>query len=146
MDDVRQLIAEGKDEPAAKERGSNAKRFDNMRTNGATREEAEYLLQRRVELNALTSDQFIALIERKLTEHGVGKIVPSKTVLAETYRTMVQGRDVEKILKRELRKLNAGPKVVVPDDLPQQVRDYLVEHPAERWDAAVAALVKTKAK
>ena len=143
MDDVRDLIAQGLDEPAAKERGSSEKRFANMRKNGATVEEAEYLLNRRVELNALTSEQFIAFVERKLTEHGVRKIIPTKAILAETYRTFARGRDVEKFFKRELRKLD-GAKVTVPADLPQQVEAYLRQHPTERWDAAVAAIVKRR--
>jgi hypothetical protein len=140
MYDVRDLIAAGKDEPAAKERGSDEKRYANMRSNGATDEEARYLLMRRVELNALTSDQFVAFIERKLTEHGVKKIVPTKIVLAETYRTMVQGRDIEKMLKRELKKLGDGAKVIVPANLKARVESYLRDHPAERWDAGVAAI------
>jgi len=115
-----------------------------MRANGATEEEANYLLSRRVELNALTSDEFVDFIERKLTDHGVKKIIPTKTVLADTYRNFVLGRDVEKILKRELRKLEAGPKVKVPADLLDQVRRYLGEHPEQRWDAAVAAVVKAR--
>jgi hypothetical protein len=64
--------------------------------NGATVE--EYLLERRVELNALTSEQFIALVERKLTEHGVKKIIPTKAVLAETYRTFARGRRRREVL------------------------------------------------
>jgi hypothetical protein len=144
MDDVRALIAAGMDEPAAKERASDEKRYANMRGNGATHREANYLLHRRVELNALTSDQFVAFIERKLTEHGVKKIVPTKAILTDTYRTMVRGRDVEKLLKRELKKLDAGPKVIVPPDLKERVEDYLLDHPAQRWDAAVAAIVKGK--
>ncbi len=144
MEDVRELIAAGKDEPAAGERGADEKRFANMRANGATVEEARYLLTRRVELNALTSDQFVEFIERKLTAHGIRKIVPSKTVLAETYRTFVRGREVEKILKRELRKLEGGPKIIVPSDLPDQVQDYLDAHPDKRWDTAVAEIVKAK--
>ena len=129
--------------PAAKSRGSAETRFANMRKNGATVEEAEYLLNRRVELNALTSEQFIAMVERKLTEHGVKKIIPTKTVLAETYRTFARGRDVEKFFKRELRKLDSA-KVTVPGDLPKQVEAYLRQHPTERWDAAVAAIVKKR--
>ena len=112
-----------------------------MRKNGATAEEAEYLLDRRVELNALTSEQFIAFVERKLIEHGVKKIIPTKAILAETYRTFARGRDVEKFFKRELRKLDSA-KVTVPADLPRQVEAYLRQHPTERWDAAVAAIVK----
>ena len=30
----------------------------------------------RVELNAMTSDQFVAFVERKLTEHGAAKVIP----------------------------------------------------------------------
>ncbi len=143
MDDVWHLIDDGKDEPAAREKGSDATRFYNMRANGATEEEANYLLDRRVELNAFTSDEFVAFIERKLTAHGIRKIVPSKPVLNETYRTMVRGRSVERIIKRELRKLEEV-KVIVPGDLPEQVHRYLVEHPVQRWDAAVTAIVKAK--
>ena len=141
MDDVRDLIAQGLDEPAAKERGSAETRRANMRKNGATAEEVEYLLDRRVELNALTSEQFIAFVERKLIEHGVKKITPTKVVLAETYRTFARGRDVEKFFKRELRKLDSA-KVTVPANLPRQVEAYLRQHPTERWDAAVATIVK----
>ena len=81
------------------------------------------------------------MVERKLTEHGVKKIIPTKAVLAETYRTFARGREVEKFFKRELRKLDSA-KVTVPADLPQQVEAYLRQHPTERWDAAVAAIVK----
>ncbi len=142
MADVEHLIAAGKDEPAAGERGSDDKRFANMRANGATVAEARYLLTRRVELNAFTSEEFVTLIERKLTDHGVKKIIPAKPVLAETFRRFVHGRTVEKILKRELRKLKGGPKIIVPTDLPQRVRQYLDQHPAELWDAAVAHIAK----
>jgi hypothetical protein len=43
---------------------------------GATPEEADFLLHSRVELNAMTSDQFVDLIERKLNERGLKKVIP----------------------------------------------------------------------
>ena len=145
MGDVRHLIEAGKDEAAAQERGSAAKRRANMRHNGATAAEAEYLLDRRVELNALTSEEFIAFVERKLTEHGVGKVVPTKAVLNSTYRMLAQGREVEKVIKRELRKLNGHQSVRVPSNLMAQVEDYLRRNPTHRWDKAVASLVRKPA-
>ena len=123
------------------EKGSAEVRHANMRRNGATAEEAEYLLTRRVELNAFISEEFVAFIERKLTQHGVKKIIPTKADLVATYRAFAQGREAEKIIKRELKKLNGGSKVTVPHDLQEKVRDYLQQHPEARWDAAVAALV-----
>ena len=142
MDDVRHLIRAGRDEAAANERAGPEKRRANMLRNGATREEAEYLLTRRVELNAFTSEEFIAFIERKLTEHGVKKVVPTKAILADTYRTLAQGREAEKIIKRELKKLDGSARIVVPPNLKERVDDYLQQHRAERWDAAIAAIVK----
>jgi hypothetical protein len=41
-------------------------------------------------------------------------------------------------------KLDAAAKVAVPPDLETRVRAYLKKHPAERWDAAVQAIVRTK--
>ena len=43
---------------------------------GATPEEIDFLLHRRVELNAFTSGQLIEWIEAKLVEHSVAKVIP----------------------------------------------------------------------
>ena len=47
---------------------------------------------RRVELNAMTSPQFVAFIERKLREHGIAKVIPDETLLAEMYAGFEKGR------------------------------------------------------
>jgi DNA topoisomerase VI subunit A len=48
-----------------------------LRRNGATEAEIEFLLiERRIELNAMTSPQLVAFVEQKLREQGVKKIVP----------------------------------------------------------------------
>jgi hypothetical protein len=143
LDDVRELRLQ--DEAAAKERVSKdpakteMKRRANLQRNGATPEEIEFLRTRRVELNAMTSAQLLAFIQRKLTEHRVKKIVPTKADLAEAYRTFAHGREAEKVIKRELAKLS-GASVAVPHDLKAQVEDYLRRHPTTRWDEAVAAI------
>jgi hypothetical protein len=121
----------------------------NLRQNGASEAEIDFMFRdfdrlrstRRVELNAMTSPQFIAFIEGKLKEIGVKKIVPDKTELGNAYRLFAHGREVERMFKREVKKLN-GSKVTVPRDLEKQVRTYLKKNPAQRWDAAVAAIVK----
>ena len=50
---------------------------------GASEAEIEFLLKgrQRVELNALTSPQFVQFLERKLAEHGIRKVVPDADTL-----------------------------------------------------------------
>jgi hypothetical protein len=50
------------------------------------------MVHQRVELNAMTSEQLVAFIERKLAEQGVKKIVPAKETLDEAYRLFERGR------------------------------------------------------
>ena len=52
-------------------------------------------MHQRVELNAMTSEQFVAFIKRKLAEHGVEKIVPPKQTLDKAYRLFERGRRLE---------------------------------------------------
>ena len=54
--------------------------------NGAIEAEIAFLLDgERVELNAMTSDQLVAFVERKLIAAGARKVVPVKATLAEAY-------------------------------------------------------------
>jgi hypothetical protein len=79
---------------------------DNLRTNGASEAEVAFMFRdfdrlrstRRVELNAMTSPQFVAFVERKLKENGVAKIVPAQDLLAQVYAGMERGRRLEEII------------------------------------------------
>src|SRR5215468_5848838 len=78
----------------------------NLRENGATEAEIEFMVRdfdttrstRRVELNAMTSPQFISFVERKLKDHGVKKIVPDKAELTGTYRLFARSHAAEQIV------------------------------------------------
>ena len=50
---------------------------------------------------------------------------------------IARSREVGHIIKRELKKLNGIGDVEVPHDLENRVREYLIQHPESRWDAAV---------
>ncbi len=59
---------------------------DQLAGNGATSAEIGILLDERVELNAMPSDALIAMIERKLKEYGLEKVIPDDdALLADTY-------------------------------------------------------------
>jgi hypothetical protein len=123
------------------DRGDEDARRINLHKNGATSEEIEFLLHRRVELNAMTSRQLVDFVERKLAEHGIDKVVPTKGELERAYRLFAHGRTAQEVIERELAKLNGSTNISVPGDLKERVAAYLKDHPATRWDDAVAAIL-----
>jgi hypothetical protein len=81
---------------------------DNLRVNGASEEEIAFMFRdfdalrstRRVELNAMTSPQFVEFVENKLQQNGVAKIVPGQSLLAEVYASMTRGRRLGKAVAK----------------------------------------------
>ena len=117
-----------------------------LRRNGATAADIAFLQQnQRVELNALTSDQLVEMIETKLTALGICKVVPDADLLASAYRRAYQVGLLNQALEAAADTARRQAEAVdVPDDLDEQVRVYLEEHPEEPWDSAVASLVDRK--
>jgi hypothetical protein len=123
------------------DRGTRNRRAWNLQDNGATKAEIDFLLDQRVELNAMTSDQLVAFVERKLKKHGIKKIVPDKGELQEAYRLFAHSQKVETIIERELKKLDCG-EAQVPRDIEKRVRQHLARHPTVRWDEAIAEIAE----
>ena len=93
-------------------------------------------MHQRVELNAMTSEQFVEFIRRKLAEHGVEKIVPPKQALDKAYRLFERGRRLEqKFDEMEMNLDSADGRA--PNDIDQRIAAILKERPELRWDAAV---------
>jgi hypothetical protein len=120
----------------------------NVRENGATDAEVAFMFKdfdrlrstRRVELNAMTSPQFIAFVERKLRKAGIAKIIPDGDVLAEAYASMKRGRRLEAAF--ETLKIAKANDLKGTKGLRNRVVKMLKEQPALRWDQAVAALAE----
>jgi hypothetical protein len=140
LKDVREIGLESSAE-AVFDRGTRQAKMDNLRLNGATHEEAEFLLARRVELNALPSDQLVAFIERKLTEHGINKVIPKSDLLGKTYQLVVNSKRIEQAVAEVIENLG-DEDVGVPSNLKNRVEAHLRKHPELRWDEAVAAIVE----
>jgi hypothetical protein len=68
---------------------------------GATAAEIAFLRQQRVELNAMTSRQFVDHLEAKLTEQGVSKVIPEEDVIESQVRYLLTvqlaNRELEKV-------------------------------------------------
>jgi hypothetical protein len=120
--------------------------IDNLRTNGASDEEIAFMFRdfdrlrstRRVELNAMTSPQFVEFLERKLRDNGITKIVPDQELLAKVYTGMERGRRLAKAVAK-LEK--DADEIKAPLDLEQRVRKLLEASPSMRWDGAVKLLI-----
>jgi hypothetical protein len=123
-------------EPAAKTKTSNAKLSEQLAENGATGAEISFLLNDRVELNALASDALIAMIERKLKAHGLDKVIPDGELLEKTYREFHRSDELREAFE-EVEKEFEATEITVPKDLREQVSKVLDEHPGLRWDDAV---------
>jgi hypothetical protein len=110
----------------------------NLWENGATDAEIDFLMDNRVELNAMTSPELVAFIERKLTDAGVSKVIPELTILEQAYRRVQTHIRLRQRLD-ELR-ANVGREVAaldMPGDLMNRVRAILAAHPELPWEEAV---------
>ena len=125
----------GREPAAASNTNQNALR-QQLADNGATDAEIGILLNERVELNALTSDQLIAMIERKLKAHGIKKVVPDDKLLAEAYLAFHASNELREIYEKAEEKFKAT-KIKVPRDLKKKVRAILAKHDDLRWDDAI---------
>jgi hypothetical protein len=135
LTDVQELDLES--EPVPFGRADPDKIRDRLERNGATDNEIAFLMEgQRVELNALTSDEFVAFVERKLTEAGIAKVVPSKDQLETAYRLFARSERIRTIVEEAI-DADADAEIAVPDDLEAQVRAYLAEHSDEPWEDAV---------
>lgn len=121
----------------------------NLYENGATKEEAEFLVSdivrgtgQRVELNAFASDHFIRWLESKLSAHGVKKVVPDDGVLANAYRHAVFVQTInQKINRANDEAQSAAESAKIPKTLRRQLDKLLKNNPALAWDDALAQIV-----
>ena len=121
----------------------------NLRECGATEEECDFLVQwdeddgwigQRVELNAMTSGQFLDWLEQKLAEAGVQKVVPDRAALENAYRRAVRQKRVQAAIEEALTYIDEDEEIPIPSDLEARIRDQL-DGSAQAWDQVLWDLV-----
>jgi hypothetical protein len=123
-------------EPAAATKTSAALLRDQLAKNGATDEETAVLIAERVELNAMASDDLIAMIERKLKDYGLQKVIPDNDLLGEGYQAFHRSKELREEFE-ELESEFQESEIKVPKNLRNRVRAMLKRHPDLRWDDAI---------
>jgi hypothetical protein len=101
----------------------------------------------RVELNAMTSRQFINWLEGKFAEVGVDKVVPKRETLAVAWKRSLMAAKVNEAVDRVREEFSKERRTKpMPRDIEEQVRDVLRRDPELPWDAALARIAaKTSA-
>jgi hypothetical protein len=123
---------------------SPSKAAATLRRHGATQAEIDILVgnghSQRVELNALSSDQLVALIERKLAKHGIRKVIPDDETLARGFRRMRNQAVIQNKIDELIQNLDAD-KVTIPSGLRQRITKGLKLDPARPWDDVMQEII-----
>lgn len=114
----------------------------------------EWLQDHRIELNAMTSPQFLRWLTQKFEQRATvaKKVVPDETVLRqqaeEQARVALRRRAVEKLLKeheaRITYEVNSRVGELNLDLSGEEVDQILSEKPAQSWRDAVNGLVSSQ--
>ena len=112
LEDVRDLELES--EPVLLTANKDKTR-ETLWRNGANEDEIDFLVNgQRVELNAMTSDQFLDFVEDKLVAAGIEKIVPPKDQLDAAYRLFTGSMHIKKIVDEAIAAHADEVEVAVP--------------------------------
>ena len=103
-----------------------------------------YWVGERIELNAMTSQQFLDWLERKLREAGVQKVVPDEDVLAAAYLRQRRIAHLQKLLDAAL--TAAEEEAPVPVNLTAAVRAGVTQHPTSAWDDVLWDMVQDQSE
>jgi hypothetical protein len=130
--------AMGLEDEEAPDEGAGA---DKLREYGLGEDEIDFLVRqgRRVELNAMTSDQFVAWLEGKLSANGAGKVVPPAEVLDAHARRLLARRRAADEIAALVGELEAeAARATLPEGLRARVERELARDPALPWEDALA--------
>jgi len=128
----------------------------NLEENRATPEEIAFLrgkqvpwsrsyVGKRVELNALTSDQFVEWLESKMEQHGIEKIIPDGETLGKAYRYLAGILRYQEIIDRARKEVSDHAAAVkVPRSLRRQLAKRIKADRTQSWDQALASLLPAR--
>jgi hypothetical protein len=121
----------------------------NLRECGATEGECNLLVQwddddgwigQRVELNAMTSEQFLDWLEQKLADAGVQKVIPDQAALENAYRRAVRQKRVQEAIEEALTYIDEDEEIPIPSDLEERIQEQR-DGSAQAWDHVLWNLV-----
>lgn len=135
---------EGLEVESAYDRASEWSIRHNLKLNGATDQEIDFLLNQRVELNAFTSDALVAWIEAKFAEHGVKKIIPDNDLLEDAWRRGFEHAALEARIDDLMEEAKAeATEAKLPSSLRKVITKRFEKSPESSWDEIVFSLARS---
>jgi hypothetical protein len=147
--DVQRLALQSEEQVHRQQKDPTEKFFEWGELGGdeVTEEEAEFLrgeysyqnrgwTGQRVELNAMTSRQFIDWLEEKLRKAGVTKVVPDAAVLSQAWHHALWLAQV----RERIASVSTEPCLALPKNLETDLRRRLKRFPELSWDEALAQI------
>ncbi len=127
-------------------KGDHGRIIDGLKAYGATGAELKFITSgRRVELNAMPSDQFIEWIERGLQAHGVEKIIPSQETIEQRARQIIAVQHIhDDIRKLEHQATEYAASVTLPSNLNDLIREAFRSDPTAPWEDALLTAIQSK--
>jgi hypothetical protein len=115
-------------------------------------EERDWLKRHRIELNAMTTPQFLSWLDRKMEQFEPKKLIPPSEVIQEKFEgelfSSVEGAVTEKILReaRAKEQIQAAfeetKEKVAGESWGQEIREALDKNPALGWRAPVKVIAE----
>lgn len=117
---------------------------------GASREEMDFLVAgggrrwtgQRVEINAMSSEELITWLEKKLEEHGVKKVIPSEEILNAAYRRAVFSQRLKAEIEKLRKEIGKMEMIDLLDNIHARVVEMTEEDPELSWDDVVWMLAE----
>ena len=110
----------------------------------------DWLQTRRVELNAMTSPQFISWLDEKFSAYTTGKIIPPDAVLTDKFKAELQTQARQALIDRLIKKHNIDQQVdtivlntvksLKKDKLRTRVTKDLAKEPIQQWNMPLSVL------
>jgi 5S rRNA maturation endonuclease (ribonuclease M5) len=127
--------------------------LENSRTGNPNNEPnwENWLQDNRVELNAMTSPQRVAWVERKLSKHNVKKVIPpdeaTRKELLDSVNVSITDALKEEVLKnaqawidQQTRRCSKAISLPSGEELRESITEYLAEQPQTNWKSAILKL------
>jgi hypothetical protein len=93
---------------------------------------------RRVELNELPNDRFLAWLIGKLEKYKAKKVIPDKTVLEQAYRRNIIAALCHKFMTERWKEIEKqANNIPVPKNLRHQLVEQMKSKPELPWDLAL---------
>jgi hypothetical protein len=111
----------------------------------------EWLQTHRVELNAMTTPEFMDWLDRKMAEHGVGKLIPPEAVIKAELETRLQVKVRASVTERILREAGLEQQIATAMEaikrptgrsLIQGIKSTFERDRKQEWRSYVEAAVR----